>query len=772
MLMKEKATRGDAGGRSCVAAARDLPMTVGASSIFLIVASGTAEPAGRREYATPGIPSIHRNGVEEVPESATFASLVRQAGALPQGLGSGVADVDDFGDLDPELAAMLQSPIEIDEPPPPPPSPQPLPPPSPPPLLQVVPTPAEPAAAVRNRRRQRGAQAAAEQHSQATQTARPGGQWGKVSEVQLDSITRDAAGETLLTMEQFEELLVGVRIDTDMAPGYMTSDPNGPYLMTKQKVRELFFKADTNKDGFVSLSESMAQGVRFMLTENTPDGKVTTMPELPGGGKWAEVGEVTIVKPQGSVQPSASEGEWKHIHVAEAKAEGGNLKRIFEAEGGDLNLQENGIYVAPGAKVIYDQQTHDLMARKGSRKVIEDNINVAPGGRVVYDKQTLESMTRGKSGQAHVPQPAKQPRPSPASTPSIPASAASAAAAAAASAAAAPFSTAVHHHSPKTVTRQGLEPRKLCKHWVHLQECAENADGMRKVCANECRGAGQGLQPLSLFSVASLFALPDGGQCTVEDLKAACALVDVEASTDESWHVARAGTLYTLVAKHDKTATASKLLGLCGSLDKVLAAQHGEVVASDVEKAQAEFEAKRYKNAEEIMNEIENDPDDSDSAQKLKANWQKHKLQDKTDSPSPRPPPTAKRVHSHTPGYWERWANQPWYDSNRLIPAEDLRKVVELLMRPYPEFLGSVRIGIRRLVVRPFSKHLLRLMSRHNAIELIDFFYFLSPFGFAFLMGFLIYRLLGIRPPRRGTQARMAVARRGSEPPKNLILPG
>jgi hypothetical protein len=93
-------------------------------------------------------------------------------------------------------------------------------------------------------------------------------------------------------------------------------------------------------------------------------------------------------------------------------------------------------------------------------------------------------------------------------------------------------------------------------------------------------------------------------------------------------------------------------------------------------------------------------------------------------------------------------------------------------MRPYPEFLGSVRIGIRRLVVRPFSKHLLRLMSRHNAIELIDFFYFLSPFGFAFLMGFLIYRLLGIRPPRRGTQARMAVARRGSEPPKNLILPG
>jgi hypothetical protein len=351
-------------------------------------------------------------------------------------LGSGVADVDDFGDLDPELAAMLQSPIEIDEPPPPPPSPQPLPPPSPPPLLQVVPTPAEPAAAVRNRRRQRGAQAAAEQHSQATQTARPGGQWGKVSEVQLDSITRDAAGETLLTMEQFEELLVGVRIDTDMAPGYMTSDPNGPYLMTKQKVRELFFKADTNKDGFVSLSESMAQGVRFMLTENTPDGKVTTMPELPGGGKWAEVGEVTIVKPQGSVQPSASEGEWKHIHVAEAKAEGGNLKRIFEAEGGDLNLQENGIYVAPGAKVIYDQQTHDLMARKGSRKVIEDNINVAPGGRVVYDKQTLESMTRGKSGQAHVPQPAKQPRPSPVSTPSIPASAASAAAAAAASAAA------------------------------------------------------------------------------------------------------------------------------------------------------------------------------------------------------------------------------------------------------------------------------------------------------------------------------------------------
>jgi hypothetical protein len=107
MLMKEKATRGDAGGRSCVAAARSFPMTVGASSLFLIVASGTAEPAGRREYATPGIPSIHRNGVEEVPESATFASLVRQAGALPQGLGSGVADVDDFGDLDPELAAML-----------------------------------------------------------------------------------------------------------------------------------------------------------------------------------------------------------------------------------------------------------------------------------------------------------------------------------------------------------------------------------------------------------------------------------------------------------------------------------------------------------------------------------------------------------------------------------------------------------------------------------------------------------------------------------------
>ena len=764
-------------------------MTAGVG-LFLLVALDTAEPAGRREYATPGIPWIHRNGVEEVPESATFASLVRQAGALPQGLGSGVADVDDFGDLDPELAAMLQSPIEIDEPPPPPPSPQPLPPPSPPPMPQVVPTPAEPAAAVRNRRRQRDAQAAADQPSQATQTARPvpktpqGGQWGKISEVQLDSITRDAAGETLLTMEQFEELLVGVRIDTDMMPGYMTSDPNGPYLMTKQKVRELFVKADTNKDGFVSLSESMAQGVRFMLTENTPDGKAKTMPVLPGGGKWAEVGEVTIVKPQvvkpqGSVQPSASEGEWKHIHVAEAKAEGGNL-----------NLQNNGIFVAPGAKVIYDKQTlesmtreksgqaHDFMARKGSRKVIEDNINVAPGGRVIYDKQTLESMTREKSGQAHAPQPAKQPRPSPASTRSIPASAASAKVAAAASAAAAPFSTAVHHHSPKTMTRPGLEPRKLCKHWVHLQECVENADSMKKVCANECREAGQGLAPLSLFSVASLFALPDGGQCTVEDLKAACALVDVAASTDESWHVARAGTLYTLVAKHDKTATASKLLGLCGSLDQVLAAQHGEVVASDVEKAQAEFEAKRHKNADEIMFEIENDPDasDSDSAQKLKANWQKHKLQDKTDPSTPRPPPTATRVHSHTPGYWERWANQPWYDSKRMIPAEDLRKVVELLMRPYPEFLGSVRIGIRRLVVRPLSKHLLRLMSRNSAIELIDFFYFLSPFGFAFLMGFLIYRLLGvqlgIRPPRRGSQARMAVARRGSEPPKNLILPG
>ena len=117
------------------------------------------------------------------------------------------------------------------------------------------------------------------------------------------------------------------------------------------------------------------------------------MPELPGGGKWAEVGEVTIVKPRGSVPPSASKGEWKHIHVAEAKAEGGKLKRIFEAEGGDL--QENGIYVAPGAKVIYHQQTQGLMARKGSRKVIEDNINVAPGGRVVYDKQTLESIRPG-----------------------------------------------------------------------------------------------------------------------------------------------------------------------------------------------------------------------------------------------------------------------------------------------------------------------------------------------------------------------------------------
>lgn len=130
-------------------------MTAGESSLFLIMASGTAELAGHREYATPGIPSIHRNGVEEVPESATFASLVRQAGALPQSLGSGVADVDDFGDLDPELAAMLQSPIEIDEPPPAPPSPQPLPPPSPPPLLQVVPTPAEPAAAMRRRMRRR-----------------------------------------------------------------------------------------------------------------------------------------------------------------------------------------------------------------------------------------------------------------------------------------------------------------------------------------------------------------------------------------------------------------------------------------------------------------------------------------------------------------------------------------------------------------------------------------------------------------------------------------